>query len=192
MWNRGQLPPDWTVEKLLGKHASIPFNPDVASAFFRAGMIESWGRGIERIREACRQALTPTPELRYEHTGLWVEFRFLPEHRVSAAPITGEVTGEVERLVLMLEERMSRVQIQRALDLRHEDHFSGSYLTPALKGGFVEMTIPGKPKSSRQQYRLTARGRRRIAVIRARLLRSKPAARSGNRHRKAISFDDGI
>jgi ATP-dependent DNA helicase RecG len=31
LWNPGELPPDWTVEKLLGKHASIPFNPDVAN-----------------------------------------------------------------------------------------------------------------------------------------------------------------
>jgi ATP-dependent DNA helicase RecG len=172
IWNPGELPPAWTVEKLLGKHASIPFNPDVASVFFRAGMIESWGRGIERILEACRQAHTPTPELRYEHTGLWVEFRFLPEHRVSAAPITGEVAGEVagevERLVLIIEGRMSRVQLQRALDLRHEDHFRGSYLTPALQGGFVEMTIPGKPRSSRQQYRLTAMGQ----ALRVRLART--------------------
>ena len=58
----------------------------------------------------------PAPELRYEHTALWVEIRFLPEHIVSAAPgITGEVTGEVERLVLALERPMSRLQIQQAL-----------------------------------------------------------------------------
>ena len=79
----------------LSKHASIPFNPDVASVFFRAGMIESWGRGIERLLEACQEARTPAPKLRYEHTALWVEFRFLPEHTVSATlKITGEVAGE--------------------------------------------------------------------------------------------------
>lgn len=33
------------------KHSSQPYNPDVANAFFRAGMIETWGRGIERIME---------------------------------------------------------------------------------------------------------------------------------------------
>jgi ATP-dependent DNA helicase RecG len=49
IWNPGQLPLNWTVERLLAKHASQPFNPDVANAFFRAGYIESWGRGIERI-----------------------------------------------------------------------------------------------------------------------------------------------
>jgi hypothetical protein len=35
IWNPGQLPPDWTLEKWLGKHASQPFNPDVANALER-------------------------------------------------------------------------------------------------------------------------------------------------------------
>ena len=48
----------------------------MANAFFRAGMIEAWGRGIERIVDACRAASAPVPEFRYEQTGLWVEFIF--------------------------------------------------------------------------------------------------------------------
>ncbi|EQD72716.1 transcriptional regulator, partial [mine drainage metagenome] len=76
LWNPGELPQHWTVAKLKGKHASHPFNPDIANAFFRAGQIEAWGRGIERIVEACREAGTPAPDLRYEPTGLWLEFRF--------------------------------------------------------------------------------------------------------------------
>ncbi len=76
LWNSGELPPDWTVAKLKRKHSSRPFNPDVANAFFRAGMIEAWGRGIELILDACRAAQTPEPELLYEHTGLWVTFHF--------------------------------------------------------------------------------------------------------------------
>jgi ATP-dependent DNA helicase RecG len=68
---------------------------------------------------------------------LRVEFRFLPEHTVSATPkISGEVTGEVERPVLALERPMSRVQIQQALGLRHEDHFRAKYLIPALQSGW--------------------------------------------------------
>ena len=42
-----------------------------ANTCFRAGMVESWGRGIdERIRQACGDAGIPAPELRYEQTGL--------------------------------------------------------------------------------------------------------------------------
>jgi len=40
IWNNGQLPADWTLEKLLSTHHSRPFNPDIANAFFRAGMHE--------------------------------------------------------------------------------------------------------------------------------------------------------
>lgn len=78
IWNPGELPQDWTLEKLLEKHASVPFNPDIASVFFRAGLIESWGRGIERILEACRETGCPEPELRHEPSGLWVVFHLLP------------------------------------------------------------------------------------------------------------------
>lgn len=78
LWNSGELPPDWTVARLMGKHPSQPFNPDIANVFFRAGMIEAWGRGIERILEACKSAGIPKPELRYEGNGLWVVFPFAP------------------------------------------------------------------------------------------------------------------
>jgi len=84
IWNPGELPPSWTVEKLLDKHASQPFNPDLANVFFRAGMIESWGRGIERIMQACREAGVPTPEVSCDVTGLWMSFHFLPEHQLDS------------------------------------------------------------------------------------------------------------
>ena len=47
--NGGVLPEGWTVETLLSSHRSMPYNPDIANTFFRAGEIEAWGRGIERI-----------------------------------------------------------------------------------------------------------------------------------------------
>ena len=53
---------------------------------------------------------------------------------------------------------MTRQQIQEALGLKHRDHFSEVYLLPALQAGLIEMTIPHKPRSSRQRYRLTPAG----------------------------------
>lgn len=55
------LPEGWTLENLLADHASTPYNPALANAFFRAGEIETWGRGIQRIFEACENAGTPAP-----------------------------------------------------------------------------------------------------------------------------------
>jgi ATP-dependent DNA helicase RecG len=53
MWNPAVLPEGWTLDTLLGAHSSSPYNPAIANAFFRAGEIEAWGRGVERIFAAC-------------------------------------------------------------------------------------------------------------------------------------------
>jgi len=55
---------------------------------------------------------------------------------------------------------MSRVEIQAVLNLRHEEYFRVAYLVPALKTGLIEMTIPDKPRSSKQKYRLTDKGKK--------------------------------
>jgi ATP-dependent DNA helicase RecG len=72
--------------------------------------------------------------------------------------VTGEVTGEVERLLRVLDGEMPRQQIQEALAPKHEDHFRNAYLKPALARGVIEMTLPDKPRSSNQRYRLTTLG----------------------------------
>jgi ATP-dependent DNA helicase RecG len=68
-WNPGMLPEHWTVERLLGKHPSRPFNPLLANAFFRAGYIESWGRGIEKIKRACQEHGIAAPEFDFGMAG---------------------------------------------------------------------------------------------------------------------------
>jgi DNA-binding PadR family transcriptional regulator len=65
---------------------------------------------------------------------------------------------------MVLRGEMKRTAIQAALSLRHEDYFREAYLIPALNAGLIEMTIPDKPKSSRQKYRLTAKGRAWLAT----------------------------
>lgn len=49
IYNEGSLPLGWTVDKLMGQHKSLPRNPLLANAFYRAGLIESFGRGIGTI-----------------------------------------------------------------------------------------------------------------------------------------------
>jgi ATP-dependent DNA helicase RecG len=110
MWNPGFLPQGWTVEHLLQKHASQPFNPDIANTFFRSGMIEAWGRGIERIMEACRNSGNPLPELIYEKTGLWVHFPF------SSVDITQETTQETtqEKIISLIKAKPGITQKELA------------------------------------------------------------------------------
>jgi len=74
-WNEGKLPENWTIEKLLTKHPSKPFNPDIANALFRSGYIESWGRGTIKMINECVQFGIPKPIYFYDMSGFWVEFR---------------------------------------------------------------------------------------------------------------------
>jgi ATP-dependent DNA helicase RecG len=103
IWNPGVLPEDWTIEKLLGPHASQPYNPNIANAFFRAGEIEAWGRGIQRVFEACEEAGSPPPQIRVEPGDFWFEFPFSPEYLegVSGA-LTRETQGETPDRILVL------------------------------------------------------------------------------------------
>ncbi|WP_049792729.1 ATP-binding protein [Pseudomonas fulva] len=80
IWNPGQLSDNWTLGKHIAKYASCPFSPDIADTFSRAGLIKSWGRGIERIIEACRQDNHPLPQWEIEPGGLWVTFRYAEAH----------------------------------------------------------------------------------------------------------------
>ena len=99
IWNSGQLPAGWSVDRLTRKHPSQPFNPEIANVFFLAGMIESWGRGIERVMDACRKANTPAPEFREEDAGLWVNFSFPSSRKTSPKTTqkTTQKTGEKAR-----------------------------------------------------------------------------------------------
>lgn len=61
LWNAGKLPEELTIEQLLQTHESFPRNPLIADVCYKAGYIDSWGRGVEKITEACEQAGLPKP-----------------------------------------------------------------------------------------------------------------------------------
>lgn len=73
---------------------------------------------------------------------------------------TPQVTPQVMRLLAVMRGEMSREAIQGALGLQDRKSFRERYLKPALAAGLVEMTLPDKPNSRLQRYRLTQKGRR--------------------------------
>jgi len=74
-WNEGQLPENWTIENLLIKHPSKPYNPDIANTLFRSGYIESWGRGTLKMIRECELVGLPNPIYFYDMSGFFVKFR---------------------------------------------------------------------------------------------------------------------
>ena len=69
-----------------------------------------------------------------------------------------QVTPQVEKLITEVAGTMDRRSLQERLGLKAGKNFRLLYLRPALEAGLIEMTIPDKPRSSKQQYRLTKAG----------------------------------
>lgn len=65
--NSCMLPEGWTAETFMKSHESKPYNPDMANVFYRAGYIENWGRGIQKICDECDALGAERP--RYEILG---------------------------------------------------------------------------------------------------------------------------
>ena len=77
----------------------------------------------------------------------------------TTAQVNAQVTRELLRLLAAGDDTQSQQQLMAHLGLRHREHFRKTYLAPALASGYVEWTIPDKPRSCRQRYRLTEKGR---------------------------------
>ena len=71
------FPEDWTLDDLMGKHRSRPYNLLIANTFFRAGFIEAWGRGIEKIKDSCKEAGNPMPKYTIKREDIMVMFKSL-------------------------------------------------------------------------------------------------------------------
>jgi len=97
IYNDGTLPEHWTVVDLLSTHRSRPHNPKIANTFFRSGFIETWGRGIERITTACREAGKREPLFEVSPGEVKVTFYIDDEGGVnrSGKEVDGSVTGGV-------------------------------------------------------------------------------------------------
>ena len=83
----------------------------------------------------------------------------------SIPQVTPQVTPQVEVVLLILVQQTRALlakEIQALLGLTDRKSFRIAYLKPALAQGLVEYTLPDKPTSSQQRYRLTEKG---IAVV---------------------------
>ncbi len=75
IWNEGNLPEGMTIASLKGHHVSRPRNPLIADVCFKAGFIDSWGRGTLKIFEACENAGLPEATIASLDGGILVTLR---------------------------------------------------------------------------------------------------------------------
>ena len=111
------------------------------------------GSGIPRVLE-----LWPETDLLDDvvaHQFRVVIHRLTPE---VTPEVTPDGTPEVTRLLSVLKGEMGRAELMTALGLKDEKHFREYYQHRALAQGLIEMTLPNKPRSRLQKYRLTLAG----------------------------------
>ncbi|MCC5788384.1 MAG: transcriptional regulator, partial [Opitutales bacterium] len=74
-----------------------------------------------------------------------------------------QVTTQVRALLKEVNTELSREELQSRMNLSDRHNFKRLYLVPALEAGLIERTIPEKPNSRLQKYRLTEKGKAELA-----------------------------
>ena len=135
-------------------------------------LTEGRSTGIPKILKAMTANGSPAPRFETDDERAAYVIR-LPVHlqaqrRDGAVPevttdvttdVTMDVPGEVAVLLRVVQGEMARPALQTAMGLKNAEHFRKAYLVPAMVSGYLEMTLPATPRSTKQRYRLTPKGR---------------------------------
>jgi ATP-dependent DNA helicase RecG len=133
-------------------------------------LAEGRSTGIPKIFHVMQENGSPPPEFETDDDRTSFLIR-LPVHPAMLPKLAGETTPhdtphvsphvspQVERLLAACEGELLREELQERLGLKDRKHFREALLHPAIDAGLLEMTIPEKPKSRNQRYRLTDMGR---------------------------------
>jgi ATP-dependent DNA helicase RecG len=181
----GGLPAGMTEADLGSK--SVPRNPLLFGMLHRMEAVEHIGSGIRRIRELCRDHGVAEPEIEVSDSWVSTTF-LRPTEQVGNKEtaqvtahgegddnskhnnmlrtlsrelddLTGQATAQVAaQVVQYCRKPRAAKEIMDMLDLKHWKTFRSNYLQPLIDDGWIEMTIPDKPTSSKQKYRLTDKG----------------------------------
>jgi ATP-dependent DNA helicase RecG len=136
-------------------------------------LTEGRSTGIRKMLRAMADNGSPAPVFETDEDRTYFLTR-LPVHEQTPAvkrqdqapPQAGTKSGpsrdQVE-LLLACQEPASLVELMERAGRRHRTRFRNDLLRPLLDAGLVEMTLPDKPRSSKQRYRTTAAGRALLA-----------------------------
>ena len=83
-----------------------------------------------------------------------------------AARRTPQVTPQVVAVLQVAAQKAnSRDELQKAAGIKDREHFRKAYLEPLLFAGWLERTIPDKPRSRMQRYRTSEAGREAMGQV---------------------------
>lgn len=156
IWNDGEMPPNLdTTDKLFMKHSSKPYNPKLANVFFKSGMIEAWGRGFEKIKEACNAYGGPLPEYDINESGIMVLCKACDKYLnlLSDTLRPNQDGQDMNRMIIEFCKTPKSVQeIMSTFGFDSRTTFRRNYLNRMLAEGVLKMTMPNKPSSKNQKY----------------------------------------
>ncbi|MEP7763102.1 RNA-binding domain-containing protein [Sanguibacter sp. 25GB23B1] len=177
----GLLLSGMTIESM--RRASRLRNPSLVRIFREAGIMEQWGTGVQRVYDQVAAAGLPEPVI--EEVMDRVRFTVFvgshaPEAMLDADPRHQERSRDhqagssshqvespseqgVQLLTVLGVQDLSRSELLGALGLRNETRNVRRHIDPLLEAGLVERTIPDRPRSSLQRYRITDLGRATLA-----------------------------
>jgi len=161
IWNPGNLPPSLSLEKLRQHHGSVPGNPLLAEPLYLTKYIERMGTGTLDMIRRCHDAGLPEPEFAISDgfvTTIRREISVTPE----VTPQVGTKLALSRHQVDILHKCRNANPLQALLEITGRSDrtkFRNQVLNPLIKEGLIEMTIPDKPRSSKQKYRLTEKGK---------------------------------
>ncbi len=156
IWNDGEMPEGLdSTEKLFMKHSSKPYNPKLANIFFMSGMIEAWGRGFDKIKEACARYDGPLPEYNISKSGVMVLCKACDRYlKLLKDDNHHDQNGyDVVKMILdFCKEAKSVLEIMEQFGFNSRTSFRRKYLDVLVKDGRLKMTLPDKPRSKNQKY----------------------------------------
>jgi ATP-dependent DNA helicase RecG len=134
---------------------SVPRNKELMRVFKDLDLVEHLGSGVPRILQTYSKDC-----FKFSENFLRMSFPAASAPVEQVAPqVAPQVTPQVEALLSVVHGDLSRTEIQGKLKLTDKKNFKENYLKPALEQDLIVMTIPDKPNSSLQKYRLTNKGK---------------------------------
>lgn len=134
---------------------SVPRNKEIMRIFKDVDLVEQLGSGVPRILKSYGKEC-------FEFSDNFLRMTFqksVPDEQVTAQ-VTAQDTAQVKKLLSVIISAHNRAELMKLVDIEHREYFRKDYLKPAIDLGLIELTIPEKPKSRKQKYRLTDLGKK--------------------------------
>ncbi|MCY4404409.1 MAG: DUF4062 domain-containing protein [Candidatus Poribacteria bacterium] len=163
--NPGRLPPPLTLEQLRGPHQSVPNNPLLAEPLYLAQYIERMGTGTLDMIRRCGDAGLSEPEFTDSSGFKTTIWRAKPPERIEVQPESFRGGLELRVINLLADGPLSRSELSKKLGHKKASGQLYNVIRDLLDDQMIEYTLPDKPRSRRQQYRLTDKGRAELTDL---------------------------